>query len=103
LYVTMHVQVDPSLPLDKANQIAESVESAIDGAIPEVRHITVHIEPSLPERTSAEIVEDQHLSDAILTSIQFYPEVREIKSILTYTTGDKLHINVHCDMPYLWD
>jgi len=34
LFVTMHVQVEPSLPLEKANQIAESVERVIEGSVP---------------------------------------------------------------------
>jgi cation diffusion facilitator family transporter len=96
LYVTLHVQVDPSLPLDRAHEIAESVERGIENSVPEVRHVTVHLEPSMPERTTAEIVDNGHISDTIRAAIQSYPEVREIRAVLIYTTGEKLHINVRC-------
>jgi len=42
------------------------------------------------------MVNDQQLSEVIRASIQSYPDVREIKSILIYTTEDKLRINVRC-------
>jgi cation diffusion facilitator family transporter len=96
LYVTLHVQVDPSLSLDKANEIAELVERSIESSAPEVRHVTVHLEPLLPERASAQVVDDEQISDLIRTSIQSYPQVHEIRSILIYTTGEKLHVNVRC-------
>jgi cation diffusion facilitator family transporter len=37
LFVTLHVQVDPSLPLEKAHEIAWSVEQSIGNSVPEVR------------------------------------------------------------------
>ncbi len=96
LYVTLHVQVDPSLPLEKAHEIAKSAEKGIEGSVPQVRHVMVHLEPSRPETTRGTIVDDKYISDTIRSIIQTYPDVREINSITIYSTGEKLHINVNC-------
>ncbi len=96
LYVTLHVQVDPKLPLDEAHGIAESIEKGIEVSVPGVRQVTVHLEPSMPESTKGRIVDDKYISERIRSVIQAYPDVLEISAITTYSTGDRLHINVHC-------
>lgn len=96
LYVTLHVQVDPSLPLDKAHGIAESIEKGIENSVPGVRQVTVHLEPSMPESTQGTIVDDNYVSGKIRSVIEAYPDVLEISAITLYSAGDKLHINVHC-------
>jgi cation diffusion facilitator family transporter len=96
LYVTLHVQVDPSLDLDKAHLIAESVEKGIQSSIPQVRQVAVHLEPSMPESTTGTIVDDIQVSDTIRSIVSTYPDVVQISSIMIYSTGEKLYINVHC-------
>ncbi len=96
IYVTLHVQVDPSLPLDKAHEIARSVEQGIEKSIPRIRQVTVHLEPLLPEIEEGQIVEDKHVSDTVRSVIVRYPEVLKISAIATYRAEGKLHINVHC-------
>jgi len=96
IYVTLHVQVDPSLPLDKAHEIARSVEQGIEKSVPRIRQVTVHLEPLLPEIGEGQIVEDKHVSDTVRSVIVRYPEVLKISAIATYRAEGKLHINVHC-------
>lgn len=96
LYVTLHVQVDPSLPLEKAHEIAESVEKGIGKAVPQVRQVTVHLEPSLPEQTSGTMIDDQYITDAVRSIIRTYPEVSTVNSIMIYATSNVLHININC-------
>ncbi len=96
LYVTLHVQVDPKLPLEKAHEIAESVEKGIAKSVPQVRHVTAHLEPSRPEATQGLIVDDKYISDTIRSVIHTYPDVRKINSIMIFSTDEKLHINVNC-------
>ena len=96
LYVTLHVQVEPSLDLESAHRIAEAIERGIEKSITEVRQVTVHLEPLVPETTSARIIGDKYMSDAIRSIVQAYPGVAKISSITTYATGTQLHINVHC-------
>jgi divalent metal cation (Fe/Co/Zn/Cd) transporter len=92
----LHVQVDPDLPLEKANEIAESVESAIQKSVPQIRQVTVHLEPSMPERASGRIVDDRDISDTIMSIVKSYPEVLAVDSIITYSTSNVLHINITC-------
>lgn len=96
LYVSLHVQVDPKLPLERAHEIAESIEKAISQTAPGIRGITVHLEPSMPELTEGIIVDDRYVSETIRSLVNSYPEVSEVSSIVTYSTGKELHINVHC-------
>ena len=96
LYVTLHVQVDPSLPLEKAHGIAESIEKGIEKSVPQVRQVTVHLEPSMPESSKGTFVDDKYISETIRSVVRAYPDVIEISAITTYATEGKLHINVHC-------
>lgn len=96
IYVTLHVQVDPSLPLDKAHEIARAVEQGIEKSVPGIRQVTVHLEPLLPEIAEGQLVEDKHISDTVKSVIKRYPDVLEISAIATYRAEGKLHINVHC-------
>ena len=96
LYVTLHVQVDPTLPLDKAHGIAESIEKGIEKSIPGVRLVTVHLEPSTPETSQGRIVYDKQITDSIRSIVQKYPDVLEISAITIYSAAEKLRINVHC-------
>lgn len=95
LYVTLHVQVDPSLPLEKAHGIAESIEKGIENTVPRVRQVTVHLEPSMPESSKGTIVDDEFISENIRAVVQAHAAVLEINAITTYSTGDKLRIDVH--------
>ena len=96
LYVTLHVQVDPSLPLDKAHEIARSVERSIEQSIQTVRQVTVHLEPSRPETSEGILVDDDYVSSTIRTVVRRYRDVKQISAITTYRVEGKLYINVHC-------
>jgi cation diffusion facilitator family transporter len=96
LYVTLHVQVDPSLPLEKADEIATSVEKGIQSSIPGVRHVTVHLEPSLPESMKGTIVDDKYVTETVRSVIRDYPDVLNVSAVTTFAAEGKLHINVTC-------
>ncbi|MGP8068372.1 MAG: cation transporter dimerization domain-containing protein, partial [Candidatus Bathyarchaeia archaeon] len=82
--------------LDKAHEIARSVELGIERSIPRIRQVTVHLEPLRPEIAEGQIVEDKQVSDTIRSVIKRYPDVLEISAIATYRAKGTLHINVHC-------
>jgi cation diffusion facilitator family transporter len=96
LYVKLHVQVDPSLPLGKADEIATSVEKVIQTSIPKVRQVTVHLEPSLPETMKGTIVDDEYISETVRSVIQSYPDVLKVSAVTTFAAEGKLHINIIC-------
>jgi cation diffusion facilitator family transporter len=45
-FVDMHIEVDPSMPVSRAHDIAHQVKNRIRAAIPEVADVLVHIEPA---------------------------------------------------------
>ncbi|HUK29168.1 MAG TPA: cation diffusion facilitator family transporter [Candidatus Acidoferrales bacterium] len=96
LYVTLHVQVDPSLPLEKADEIATLVEKGIQSSIPKVRHVTVHLEPSLPETMKGKIIDDNYVSETVRSVVRNYPDVLNVSAVTTFAAEGKLHINVTC-------
>jgi cation diffusion facilitator family transporter len=48
VFVDLHVLVDPSLSVEDAHRIAETVEKEIKDKISEIVDVVVHIEPALP-------------------------------------------------------
>ncbi len=94
-YVTLHVQVDPSLALEKAHEIAEAVERSIEKSVPGIKQVTVHLEPSRAERTSGIFVDDRSISEAVRLIIHSYPDV-QMSSIMIYSTHEGLHIDIRC-------
>ena len=96
LFVNLHVQVDPSLSLEKAHDIAHSVEQGIEKSVPSVRQVTVHLEPSMPERSEGALVVDNHVSGTIGSIVRRFPDVRRISAITTYRAQGRLYINIHC-------
>jgi len=96
LFVTLHVQVDPLLPLEKAHEIARSVEQSIENSIRTVRQVTVHLEPLIPETSEGRLVDDDYVSNTIRSVVRRYRDVKQINAITTYRAQGKLYINVHC-------
>jgi divalent metal cation (Fe/Co/Zn/Cd) transporter len=96
LFVTLHVQVDPSLSLDKAHEIARSVEHAIESSVSSVRQVTVHLEPSIPETSEGALVMDDYVSAMIRSIVLRFPDVKQVSAITTYRAQGRLYINVHC-------
>ena len=96
LFVTLHVQVDPSLSLEDAHEIARSVEQSIEESIPRVRQVTVHLEPSMPETAKGALVNDNYISDVIRAVVRRFPDVNKISAITTFRAQGRLYINVHC-------
>ncbi len=45
-YVDMHVEVDPQMTVRRSHEIAHEVKDRIRGALPAVRDVLVHIEPT---------------------------------------------------------
>jgi divalent metal cation (Fe/Co/Zn/Cd) transporter len=46
IYIDVHVQMDPKLPLVKAHAIAETLKQKIFREIPDVKEVLIHEEPA---------------------------------------------------------
>jgi cation diffusion facilitator family transporter len=56
--VSLHVKLPGDLTLERAHEIAESVEHAILGAVPEVAEVRTHLEPLSEEAAGEEVAVD---------------------------------------------
>ncbi|MFQ5807038.1 MAG: cation diffusion facilitator family transporter [Phycisphaerae bacterium] len=48
-WVDMHIEVDPTMVVDRAHELAHDVKDAIRGKMPNVQDILIHIEPHKPD------------------------------------------------------
>jgi cation diffusion facilitator family transporter len=97
LRLTLHIQVDGSLSLEQAHEIAEETEQSLRRNISSATEITIHIEPfdrlkinkrQRPLKISVE--------EAVQQAISKQPTVFDVKSITTYLKGGKRHLNIVC-------
>jgi len=58
--------------------------------------VTVHLEPSIPERSTGTMIDDKYVTDTVNAVVRSYPDVLEVRAITTYSVEAKLYINVTC-------
>jgi cation diffusion facilitator family transporter len=82
LEVSLHLKLPGDLPLERAHEIAESVEAAILAAVPEVRTVRTHLEPIGETAAGKEVEID---TAAIETAVreEIGAEPRELRLVRT--------------------
>lgn len=95
ILVSLHVMVDKEINLYSAHKISEKIEQKIQETLPEVEHVTIHLEPhlSIPERT---ITEDTITDEKITKILLEYPEIKSIGRIQTLDFEGVLKIDIDC-------
>jgi len=96
LFITLHVMVDPAMPLEKAHSIAEEIEQNLKRQISGIENVTVHIEPYEPELRREFLVEDAQVERMIRQIVAVHPIIRSVKRVVTYTSEKRRHINIDC-------
>jgi len=96
LFITLHVMVDPAMPLEKAHSIAEEIEQNLKRQISGIENVTVHIEPYEPELRREFLVEDEQVERMIRQIVAAHPSIRSVKQVVTYTSEKRRHINIDC-------
>ncbi len=94
-YSNLHVMVDREINLDSAHKISEIVEEKIQENIPEIEHVTIHLEPflSVPENFN---IEDKATERKIREILKKYPEIKEIGRIVSLNFENILKIDIDC-------
>jgi cation diffusion facilitator family transporter len=94
-YSNLHVMVDREINLNDAHEISEIVEEKIQENIPEIEHVTIHLEPFLkvPENFS---VEDKVTEEKIRNILKKYPEIKKIGRIISLNFENILKIDIDC-------
>ena len=82
LEVSLHLKLPGDLPLERAHEIAESVEAAILAAVPEVRTVQTHLEP-IGETAAGEEVEIDTAAIETAVREEIGAEPRELRFVRT--------------------
>jgi divalent metal cation (Fe/Co/Zn/Cd) transporter len=49
LFVELHVEVNPAMPVVRAHEVAHEVKDRVRAALPAVHDVLVHVEPAPPQ------------------------------------------------------
>ena len=86
--------VDRQMSLDEAHRISEVIEVNIRKDMPEIEHITIHLEPyiTMPTDLKSYITNDEK----IIELLKKRTEVKKIGDIVTLNFDDLLKIDIDC-------
>ncbi|TLX78743.1 MAG: cation-efflux pump, partial [Thaumarchaeota archaeon] len=95
LFISLHVMVDRNMSLEEAHKISDEIESQIRKAVPNINHITIHLEPhvSIPKSLP---VEDLSIEEQITKIIKEYPAVKKIGRVITFQLQNIFKIDIDC-------
>ena len=94
-FSNLHVMVDREINLYSAHKISEIVEEKIQESIPEIEHVTIHLEPFLTVPESFNI-EDKATERKIREILKKYPEIKNIGRIVSLNFENILKIDIDC-------
>jgi len=96
LYITLHVLVDPQLPIEQAHDIAERIEAKMTTHIRDIENVTVHIEPYAASIRREFTIEDAQVRRIIKQIVETHPNIKSVRRIVTYVSNKKRYINADC-------
>ena len=94
-YSNLHVMVEREINLDLAHKISEEVEQKIQENIPEIAHVTIHLEPFLTVPTNLN-KEDKITEEKIREILKKYPAIKKIGRIVSLNFENILKIDIDC-------
>ncbi|MBM2818850.1 MAG: cation diffusion facilitator family transporter [Nitrosarchaeum sp.] len=94
-YSNLHVMVDREINLYSAHKISEAVEQKIKENIPEIEHVTIHLEPFLIVPINLN-VEDKITEEKIREILKKYASIRKIGRIVSLNFENILKIDIDC-------
>ncbi len=95
IYSDLHVMVDREINLSSAHKISEIIEEKIQEDIPEIEHVTIHLEPfvTVPKKFNWE---DKVTEEKIKIILEEYSEIKKIGRILSLKFENILKIDIDC-------
>lgn len=94
MFVNLHVMVDGEINLEEAHKISDQIESQIKKEIPEIEHITIHLEPfvTVPKNFHQEKSTEEKIRD-ILSQ---YSEIKKVSRVVTLHFKNIVKIEIDC-------
>jgi len=94
LHITLHAQVEGTLPLEDAHKIAEQIERILLREL-STASIVVHLEPFDYLKVSPKCPNiDTELEDTVKQAIQAYKAMIGVKTISSYVSDERRFINI---------
>ncbi len=92
--VSLHAMVDRQMSLDEAHHISEIIEEKIRKEMPEIEHITIHLEPhiEIPKNLKSRSTNDEK----ILELLKEHPQVKKVGTIVTLNFDELVKIDIDC-------
>jgi len=94
-YSNLHVMVDNEINLELAHKISEEIEQKIQENIPEIEHVTIHLEPFLTVPINLN-VEDKITEEKIREILKKYTVIKKIGRIVSLNFENILKIDIDC-------
>ena len=94
-YSNLHVMVDSEINLYSAHKISEEIEQKIQENIPEIEHVTIHLEPFLTVPINLN-VEDRVAEEKIREILEKYTVIKKIGRIVSLNFENILKIDIDC-------
>lgn len=95
IYVSLHVMVDREKNLEDAHKISEIIENKIQKNMPEIYHVTIHLEPfvTIPEK----LQEGGKTTEERITSmLEEYSEIKKIGRVILLQYKNIQKIDIDC-------
>ncbi|MEM0050760.1 MAG: cation diffusion facilitator family transporter [Candidatus Bathyarchaeia archaeon] len=95
-HVSLHIRVDPKMPLSRAHKVADEIERTIRASVKNIENVFVHIEPSSIELNRGSIISDEEMNNLVRPIIEKYGGKVKTKRIITYLADGKRRTNIEC-------
>ena len=95
IFVSLHVMVEREKNLEEAHKISEIVEEKIQNSLPEIHHITIHLEPfvTIPENLK---FAGKTTEEKIGSLLEEYSEIKKIGRIIILQYKNIQKIDIDC-------
>jgi cation diffusion facilitator family transporter len=100
LHVEQHLEVNETMPLKQAHEMATRLEGEIQREVPQVSTILTHIESepgTIEEPESQE--HDRQLEIRLRKVAEAFPEILDTHDVMVTRIGSHLKVTCHCTMP----
>ncbi len=96
MHITLHALVDPQLPLERAHEIAEKIETNLTEQIGSIESVTVHLEPYASTMRRGFTAENATMRRTIRQIAESHPSIKRVQRVVTYVSEGRRYINVDC-------
>ncbi len=95
IFLTLHIEVDPTLTLSQAHEIAEKIEADIKIFFPEIQETTVHIE-GYPKTEEGKIIHEEKDARKIRQILASNQKIKRVQAVKIYRSHGTKYVDIVC-------